>query len=659
MTRAQRLAVSDGFRRADELARGWLSAAAPPPTFMVSQWADEKRFLPESSASRGSRWSTARTPYLRGIMDAVHEPGIRTIALMKGAQVGGSECLHNILGYFIEHDQSPMLLVHPTVEVAEEWSKERLADMIRTSPALEQKIDAVKSTLTFKVFTGGFLALGGANTPNTFARRAVRVAFGDDVDRWPAVVGEEGDPADLLLDRTRTFAGEALHFFVSTPTLKRGRIDTLFERSDRRRFHVECPGCGHWDWITWTDRAHFRVTFDDRDPETARLSCPQCELALFEPERRQMISAGEWRATATPEELGLVGFHLPALVSTLGDVTLPGLVNAFLAANAKGRESLRVFINTTLAEGWEEQGTRMQPQVLYNRREPYGETAEGERVEVPAGVGAITCGVDVQEAPARFELQVVGWGLGEERWVLDYRVIDGDPRRPEIQEELLQALSRRYASALGPLLPIHATCLDCGHFADAMYDLVLRYQGVKRLWGVKGFGGRSGEPIVGKPQNKTAGKKKIPIRLYPINTDDAKAEWYGSLGLASAGPGATHFPLGLDTVDEEYFAQLCAEHRETKYNKAGIATHNVWVQDRERNEALDTAVYALAARRLLNPNIRQMLEAISIAAATLPPRVDPVAAAAPSPSPPAPPPISPAVARMRARRHQRSAYLNR
>lgn len=630
-------AVTVGVTQAlvTEIVRSWLPAAAPPPDLTVSQWADAHRYLPESSAARGARWQTDRVPYLRGVMDAVHEPGVRAIAVMKAAQLGGSEAIHNILGYHMQYDPSPMLLVHPTEAVAEEWSKERLADMIRRTPALAEAIDESQSTLLYKVFVGGYLAIGGANSPNSFARRAVRIAAGDDVDRFPAVVGEEGDPADLLRDRTRTF-DDALELFVSTPALKHGRIHTLYLRSDQRRYCVPCPACGHEDWITWSDAAHWHVVWEGRDPETARLKCPRCGELFDEPDRRAMIAQGVWRPQATAQEPGLVGFHLPAMVSTLG-VSLSDLVAKWLSAHEKGRESLRVFVNTTLAEGWEEKGTRMQPHLLLHRREDYG-----DGVEVPEPVGALTCGVDVQQN--RFELQVVGWGLHGERWVVDYRTIDGDPRAPETQELLLEALTRRYTHALGPLLPIHATCIDTGHHTDAIYDFVLRHQ-ARRIFAVKGQAGGAHDPIVGKPSDKKTGRNQIPVRLYPVFTDPAKTEIYSSLALAAPSvdalgplPNYTHFPLGRDTIDEEYFAQLCAEHKEVRYNKARVATHEVWVQDRERNEALDTMVYALAAYRLLNPNIRQMHEAIRVAAEAMTAQAETPAAvqAATPPSPPKP-----------------------
>lgn len=648
------------------LIEAWTSAAMPPPLLTVSEWADDKRFLPQASAARGGRWRTAMVPALRGLMDVVHEVGVRVVALRKAHQVGGSEAMHNIIGYSIEHDPCPMIFVHPTEGVAEEWSKERLADMIRSTPALLRVIhdkrgprgaDEGESTLALKLFPGGYLATGGANSPNTFARRAARKVFGDDIDRWPAVVGEEGDPIDLLVNRLTSFY-DGLAFFVSTPTLKGGRIDSLYEQSDRRRFFIQCPDCGRGDYVTWNDPAHFRVAFDDRDPGTARLECPDqdhggCGAHLYERDRRRLIEHADehraeglaWQPTATSQQRGLVGFHLPAMLSTVGDVTLPGLAAKWLNARVRGKESLRVFITTDLAEGWEEKGERVAGESLRTRREPYGETAE---IHVPLGAAVLTAGVDVQDN--RFELQVQAWGLADERWVVDWRTIPGDPKRAETQELLYQALCGRYLHALGHQLPILATCIDTGYATDEMYDFVLKYEH-RRIFATKGFAGRSGEPIVGKPSEKRPGKSPRPVRLWPVNVDDAKTDVMNSLTLVAPGPGYTHFPLHVDTVDEEYFAQLTAEHKETRRNKAGVTTHIVWVLDRDRNEALDTAVLSLVAYRLLRPNIRQMLDVLKTKApATVPPGTAP-----PTPSAA---PAAPSTGEARSRVH-RSKYLGR
>lgn len=601
------------------LTAEWVSVLEPPPDLTVSEWAEAHRMLPEASASRGSKWRNDTAPYLSGIMDAALETGVRKIALMKSAQTGGSEVLNNIIGYHIHHDACPMLIVHPTHDAAEAWSKERLSDMIRSTPALAEVVrdkaqpktqaHQAESTLSLKMFPGGFIALGGAGSPNTFARWSVRIAIGDDVDRFPPVVGEEGDPSDLLVNRTISFY-DALSIFVSTPTLKGGRIDRLFTNSDQRRFFVRCIHCDRWDWIGWNDADHFRIGYDDADPETARIECPSeerggCGGHMTEADRRLMVTEGEWRPTARAQEPGLVGFHLPAMISTVGGVTLQGLVAKWLSARAAGKEKLHVFVNTALAEGWEDRASSVAPHTLMSRRESYG-----EGVDVPEWAPCLTAGIDVQID--RFAVAVVAWGLAGERAVVDWREIPGDPKLPETQAALLEMLGGRYFHASGHRLPIHAACIDSGFSTEDIYDLVLAQQH-RKLFATKGVAGRSGEPIVSKASEKSYGRRSRPVRLYTINVDDAKADVMNALTVTTPGAGCFHFP---ERVDEEFFAQLCAEHREQRYNKSNVATHSVWVQDRARNEALDCVVMALAALRLLNPNIRQM--AATIAESPLP-----------------------------------------
>lgn len=658
----------------------WAKAWAPPPKLTVSEWADTNRVLPETSAARGARWRTATAPYLAGIMNILHEPGVTEVALMKCHQSGGSEAVNNIIGYCIEYDPCPMLLVHPTAMAAEAYSKERLSDMIRTTPALRSVVKTRRvlgddgrpeSTLDLKLFPGGFLALGGANTPNTFARWAVRLAIGDDVDRFPPVVADEGDPAELLVNRTTTFH-DRLACFVSTPTLAGGRIDSLYARSDRRRFHVTCPQCGRVDYVTWSDEGHFRVVFDQRDPATARIECPSqerggCGYRIYEPERPAVIASGIWRATAEAEQPGLAGFHVPGMLSPW--ISLSELVEKFLAARARGRETFKVFVNTMLGEAWDDRTARMEAHTVMARLEDYGELPDGALVELPAQASAITAGVDVQASG--FLILVCAWGPAGERWVVDWRTVPGDPKFDETQAALWEALGRRYQHGSGQLLPIHATCIDSGFASDEVYSFVLKHQ-VRRVYATKGAAGKSGEPLVwrvsppaqghtGRGRSRgTAAARKVarPVALYHVNVDDAKALVMSSLALEIPGPNFMHFPARVDSIDSEFFAQLCAEHRETRYNKGGVATHSVWVQDREANHALDAAVLALVAFRILRPNLAEMAQRIAAARAAEAPEPpdQSVTSEAVGPAESAPSPVAEKPA---GRRAWRSKYLGR
>jgi len=627
----------------ETLIPDWASAFAPPPKLLVSEWADQKFRLPKKSAAKGSRWRTDDAPYLRGILDIEREPGVQKVAVMKGAQVGLTSAMQINHGYHIECDPCSMLFMLPTMAMAEKWSKSRLDDMIDTVPEVAAALNSAKSTLTYKDFDGGSLALAGANTPNSFAGVDVRIAYGDDVDRFPAVVGDEGDPADLLVNRTDTYY-DGIVWFVSTPTLKDGRIDTLYRRSDQRRWFVECEACGHSDYLTWNDAAHFRIAFEDKDPDTARLRCPACQHDHDEAARRRMLRGGDWIATAAPQEPGLVGFHVPTLLSLLGKVNMASLVSKWLSARENGQESLKVFINTQLGEAWEQKGTRMDANALARRKESYG--AEG--VEVPTWASALTAFVDVQND--RCEMMVMAWGAIGERALVDYRRIEGELKFPEVKAKLEQAIGRKYTHALGVDLPIHAIGVDSGYQTDEVYAFVLAHQNRLRIFATKGIAGRSGEPIVGKPTEKRTGKGGRPVARYNINVDDAKRDVMSALNQAAPGPNCFHLPEHLDALDDAFFAGLCAEHAEKVYNKKKIATHEIWVQDYARNEPWDCAVGCYAMFKVLNPNVRQMLEVIKTEAQRSVPSAPTPAAGATTPPTPQHPP---------ARRTSRSAYLGR
>jgi phage terminase large subunit GpA-like protein len=117
---------------------------------------------------------------------------------MSSAQVGKTEIVNNIVGYFMSQDPSPVLLLQPTLEMAEAWSKDRLAPMVRDTPALKGLIKDARSrdsgnTLLHKQFPGGHITMAGANSPASLASRPIRIVLCDEVDRYALSAGAEGD----------------------------------------------------------------------------------------------------------------------------------------------------------------------------------------------------------------------------------------------------------------------------------------------------------------------------------------------------------------------------------------------------------------------------------------------------------------------------------
>ena len=142
-----------------------------PDSYMpVSEWADKYRVLSSKSASEPGRWRTDRTPYLKEIMDCLSPKSpIQKVVFMKGAQIGGTECGNNWLGYVMHKAPGPIMAVSPTVEMAKRNSKQRIDPLIEDCPELKKLVAPARSrdsgnTMLSKDFPGGVLVMTGANT---------------------------------------------------------------------------------------------------------------------------------------------------------------------------------------------------------------------------------------------------------------------------------------------------------------------------------------------------------------------------------------------------------------------------------------------------------------------------------------------------------------
>ncbi len=500
---------------------------------------------------------------------------------MSSAQVGKTEIINNVVGYHMHQDACPILVVMPTLELAESWSKDRLAPMLRDSPSLRGLVKDARSrdannTLLAKAYPGGRLTVSGANSPASLASRPVRVVLCDEVDRFPDSAGTEGDPVSLAKKRTASYWNRRI-VLTSTPTTKGlSRIEAAYLDSDQRRYHVPCPHCDHYQPLRWSG-----IKWTDGDPSSAAYYCEECGSQIDEGEKQKMLMAGRWIADAP--FAGVAGFHLNELYSPWR--RWAEVVVDFITAKKLGTEGLKTWVNTSLGETWEESGDGIEPEGFLARLEDY------TRDTIPAL--AVTAGVDVQKD--RLECSVVAWGKGEECWLLDHVIIPGDTARPEVWQEL--------ADLIGEVKP-NAMAIDSGYQADMTYSFCAKR---RFAFAIKGTGGFS-RPLIEDPKRRAqrlrrAGRKGV--RVEPVGVDSGKVLVYSRLRLVEHGPGFVHFPDD-HTFDDEYFAQLTAEKLVVKY-RFGRPTQE-WHSTRPRNEALDCFLYSLAALRLANINLEQLAE---------------------------------------------------
>jgi phage terminase large subunit GpA-like protein len=564
----------------------------PEQPLTVSEWADRYRKLSSKASAEPGPWRTGRTPYLREPMDCLSSNSpIQRVVMMFAAQTGKTEAGSNWLGYVIDHAPGPMLCVQPTVEMAKRLSKQRLESMITDTPCLAAKIAPARArdsgnTMFSKEFSGGIMLLTGANSATGLRSAPCRYLFADEVDAFPSDVDGEGDPVALAERRTTTFARRKI-LLTSTPTVKDfSRIEGEYLRSDQRRFYVPCPSCGGMQWLQWP-----RLKWDAKRPGDVRYQCEHCGERFEENHKPAMLSAGEWRATA-PSDGRTAGFQLSGLYSPLGWCSWEQLVDDFLRAKSDA-PALKAFVNTRLAETWEEDyAAAVSADGLMTKRLAY------ESGTCPDGVVLLTCGVDVQDN--RLAVSVWGWGEGETGWMIWHQELMGDPTQTEVWGQLDQVLVTEWATAEGKSLKVSQVAVDSGgHCTHEVYRYV-RDRVRQNVVAIKGSSRRN-SPAVGKGSKVDVSWQgrvlKRGVTLYQLGTDTIKTTLFGRLRHNEAGGiGTLYFGMA---ADEEYFRQLTSERQALRYHR-GFPIRE-WVKKAgDRNEALDCVVYAYAAMLLFS-----------------------------------------------------------
>ena len=582
----------------------------PPEDITVSQWAERHRVLSRESSAEAGRWNNDRTPYLRDIMDSFTDPRVEWITVVASSQVGKSECELNIIGYIIDQDPSSILYVQPNLDDAKKFSRLRIAPMIRDSERLRQKVAEVKSrdsgnTMLQKSFPGGMLTIVGSQSASALASTPARYIIGDERDRWALSAGTEGDPWELAKARTTTYYNRKL-VDVSTPTIKGfSPIENSFNEGTQERWCHKCPHCGEFHNIVFDDiKFDFEVVKNKRKKDylvkSVSYCCPSCGCLSSEDEmRRQPV---KWIAE-NPDALrkGHRSFWLNAFSSPW--VPWAKIIYEFLSAK-DDPQKLKVVFNTKLGELWEDRGDLADEDTLLERREAYGARADGSPIDLPDGVLVLTCGVDTQDD--RFEYEVVGHGHYGETWGIKKGIIYGNPDDDATWERLDDVIDHVYKFSNGRGLRISFTAVDSGgHKTQSVYRQCRARQN-KRVFAIKGVGGD------GVPYTRPPSKVKIVINgkavdqawLYTIGVDAGKATIMDNIKVQESGAKYCHFPLGEDRgYDHTYFSGLLSEKLVLKTDRG--RTRWAWEKllGHERNEPLDCRNYALAAFRILDPDL--------------------------------------------------------
>lgn len=549
----------------------------PPENITVSEWAEKYRKLDSKTSAIPGSWRNSKTPYLVGIMDEMNNYETEEIVFCKCTQVGGTEALQNMVGWIIQQDPSPTMIVYPTEQLAESISENRLQPMFSASKELKKTFHENQSKKLELQFDGMYLTLAGSNSPSSLASKAIKYLMLDEVDKYPGSTKKEADPISLARERTKTFANRKI-FITSTPTVKENHIWKSLEGADlEKHYFVPCPHCGEFielkfsnlrwpkqDGMTTTERA-----------DMASYVCQECGCAISDYEKAKMIQSGEWRIvkrnTAGKKK---VGFWINTLYSPF--VRFSEIALEFM--NSKDDpEQLQNFVNSWLAEPWEDTRTKTDAEMVLDRQTEYLEFT------VPDWAKMLTGGVDVQQNSKFFTIRA--WG----DYITSQCICHGQVGS---FADIDRVMNLPYKKENGEQLMVSLCLIDSGFDADSTYDFCA--DNSEWAYPVKG----SSNPMTSHYKLSTVnrpGSKANGMQLILTDGDKYKDMIAGRLQKPS-GIGSWMVYNGCDI---EYANQVTAEHKIQVKSNGRLTTK--WVPKRSHidNHYLDCEVYAMAAADIM------------------------------------------------------------
>ncbi len=540
----------------------------------LSEWIEKTVYLPEGVSSLTGM--VRLWPPQVEIADAIGSAAIERVTLVKPVRVGFTTLLTSALASFCYNDPSPILSLLPTEADCRDYMVSDVEPIFDASPALRGLLtgdtdEGGRNTLLARRFPGGFLKVIAAKAPRNLRRHNVRILFIDEADGMDAT--KEGSPILLAERRTLSFADRKI-VMGSTPVYKAtSHVLRAYEQSDKRIYELPCPECGHFHELKWSD-----IHWPEGEPEKAYYVCPECGCAIDERHKPAMVAAGRWRALR-PEVKDHAGFRMNALISLLPNASWGRLAREFVTVK-NDPSTLQTFVNTILAEGWEDESDELDDIELATRAEDFG------LENIPIDVLIITVGVDVQDD--RLEATFVGWDKAGIPYILGHTVIWGRYDDHSTWTELDLALSARWKHPLGGVIKVDAVCIDSsdGETMETVYRYAFpRFN--RRIFAIKGAAGN--RPWIERSKTTVKGG-----RLFIVGVESIKSNIFGRL----ARPKSMRFSRDLPDV---WYEQVTGEQMVVRYVRGQSSRQFVPVPGR-RHEALDCTVYAFAARQMVNPN---------------------------------------------------------
>jgi phage terminase large subunit GpA-like protein len=557
-----------------EIRRTALRSLIPPPKLRLSEWAEAHIHLPSDIAATPGR--LRMLPYLVAVADAISDPTVEKITLVKGSRLGFSTLLVAVIGSFCVNEPCPVLVVLPVESDCRGYVVDDIEGIFAASPALRGLLsgdcgeEGERNTLTHRKFPGGSLRVVAARAPRNLRRVAARILLCDEIDAYELTA--EGSALRLAEKRTLTFANRKL-IYGSTPIHEdTSAILQSYQQSDMRVFEICCIHCAHWFEILWSC-----IQWPHDRPEQAHCVCPSCGGVIEEKFKARLVSEGRWRATkeSGPEGRKHAGFRLSALCSSLANASWGRLAQEFLEVRDQP-ENLQTFVNTILGQAWRSPGVELDETALASRAEPFGLNA------IPEQCLFLTAGCDVQTD--RPEISFVGWSRVGEAYALGHHVLWGPPSSDEtIWLELDMLLKSKFPHPFGGQLTVDSCVIDSGYATDQCYAFAFPRMG-RKVFSGKGQSGSHPALRMAKVNSKSAHGGRLAL----CGVDTVKSIIFDRLQHGKS----IRFSQSVTEASADYFEQLCSERRVIRYSKGRPVRRFERKTAHARAESLDCLTYA-------------------------------------------------------------------
>ncbi|WP_369696395.1 terminase gpA endonuclease subunit [Oligoflexus tunisiensis] len=575
----------------------------------IKEYCEKNLILPEDTPRPGPiRFDD--TWYMVDILrDLEDDSGVEEVRVRKGRQLGLTILSTAWLLWGATVSPAAAMVVFPTRDSKQKFSKQKLSPILRRCKDLQGKIGEVKQkerdTLDIKTFPGGFINIASAKSSSELRSQSVRRLILDEQSAYDPDCQGEGDPSTIALGCTSTYQKTRKILRMSTPTIKGVcPITRDVEDTQQLKYHVPCRGCGTLGVIEWD---HMKGP-----PETASGETEWHAQCCGHPHRNIdkvfLIRNGRWIATAEDRSGGRVkGYILSALYAAPQFFSWDDAWNLWVEA-LKDIQKLKAFHNNVLGEAWEDPADSIDIKGV----EKLLEDSDGTMLD--PGIFLLTSGIDVH--PQHLDYVIRGFGAEQESWLVDYGVIHGDANQKDTWDRLMMKLDRRWPHPLGFDLDVTAAAFDTGGAnTQAVHDYVgpLFHRNFICIKGMPG----DATPVIGRQTLNN----EFGVRVYPVGANTTKARVFAQIAHSinqvrlfeenkistPYGPGFCHFPRCFwdDPEKRHFFTQLIApktrhkavngEWRTVYQTTQGVADH-----------AFDCFRYALAAFYWLGTDIDQL-----------------------------------------------------